>query len=405
MELALHPFFRGQSTLILSLISFIGLIVFVGCDASAGKRVRLTPTPGLPEIEVVFTGLDNPRGVVFGPNGEIFVTEAGTGYDSVDPVKNTGKLTKFTDHNADGDFDDEGEAEQWFSHWPTYNALQLFKTGRDEVSGPGDLLLHNDERLFISLDGGFDEQNLLEISPEGRVGRNLAGRANMNGIVFGPNQESIYIVESTANRLAEVTLAGEIRDILNFPLLASGQQAVPAGLAVDPNTGEILVALFSGTAVDQKSQEVIPLVPGDAKIVRVNPETGQLTDEITGLTTAIDVALDEAGNIFVVEFTTDHADTLPKLFDQFEPDLPPLHGGYLRYRGSVTLYPATGDPPRVLAEGLDEPTNVTIGPDGVLYVSTGQGTPGRPIPGPNGPTQIVGQIIRITYETSANDEQ
>jgi hypothetical protein len=29
-------------------------------------------------------------------------------------------------------------------------------------------------------------------------------------------------------------------------------------------------------------------------------------------------------------------------------------------------------------------------------VSTGQGTPGRPIPGPDGPTVIVGEVIRIT---------
>jgi hypothetical protein len=50
----------------------------------------------------------------------------------------------------------------------------------------------------------------------------------------------------------------------------------------------------------------------------------------------------------------------------------------------------------VLAEGLDTPTNITIGPEGDLYVSTGQGTPGRPIPGPDGPTKIVGEIVRIT---------
>ena len=60
------------------------------------------------------------------------------------------------------------------------------------------------------------------------------------------------------------------------------------------------------------------------------------------------------------------------------------------------MYPSDGRPERVLAAGLDEPTNITIGPDGALYISTGQGTPGRPIPGPNGRTAIVGKIIRIT---------
>ena len=41
-------------------------------------------------------------------------------------------------------------------------------------------------------------------------------------------------------------------------------------------------------------------------------------------------------------------------------------------------------------------TNVTVAPDGALYVSTGQGTPGRPIPGPQGRTEIVGEVLRIT---------
>lgn len=60
------------------------------------------------------------------------------------------------------------------------------------------------------------------------------------------------------------------------------------------------------------------------------------------------------------------------------------------------MYPAEGGDPRVLAEGLDHPTNITVAPDGALYVSTGQGTPGGPIPGPQGRTEIVGEVLRIT---------
>ncbi|RME49810.1 MAG: hypothetical protein D6796_04325, partial [Caldilineae bacterium] len=78
-----------------------------------------------------------------------------------------------------------------------------------------------------------------------------------------------------------------------------------------------------------------------------------------------------------------------------DPDAPPLHGGYRRFSGRVTRYPADGSPPQTLAEGLDMPTNITIGPDGGLYVSVGEGTPGRPIPGPDGITRITGQVIRL----------
>jgi DNA-binding beta-propeller fold protein YncE len=360
----------------------------------------------MPDVGVILSGLDNPRGVVVGPAGALFVAEAGTGYAAVDPTQMTGKLTKFTDRNSDGDFDDEGEAERWFSHLPTHNALQTFATRRDEVSGPGDVLLHRDGRIFLTVDGGFDDLALFEISPEGLMGRNLTSRSNMNGLAFDLDQGRIYAVEGTLNQLIEVTLDGEFREIVAFPFLDSGQQPVPAGLAVDPYTGEILVALFSGAAVDDESGEVIPFVPGDAKVVRVKPVSGQFTDEITDLTTVVDVAIDESGNIYVVvEMTSAYADLLPVTFDLFDPDAPPLHGGYKRYSGRVTLYPTDGGPPRVLADGLDMPTNVTVAPDGALYISTGQGTPGRPIPSPDGPTTIVGEVVRISDFLSEAENQ
>ena len=60
------------------------------------------------------------------------------------------------------------------------------------------------------------------------------------------------------------------------------------------------------------------------------------------------------------------------------------------------MHPVNGSEPRVLADGLDQPTNITVGPDDRLYVSTGQGTPGRPIPGPNGRTHINGEVLAIS---------
>jgi sugar lactone lactonase YvrE len=386
-----------------ALALFVILVTKTGCRTSPSKGVA-TATPITPTVVTILTDLDNPRGVAFGPAGELFVAEAGTGKQTVDPTLMTGKLTKFTDYNGDGDFDGEGEAERWFSHFPTYNAEHFTNSVRDEVGGPSDLLVRRDGHLYLSVDGGFDRQALYEISPEGRVGRTLADRSNMNGIAFDLDQERIYAVESTYNRLIEATLDGELRDIVVFPLLDSSQQAVPAGLTVDPRTGEVLVALFSGAVFDIESGDVILFIPGDAKVVRVDSETGQFTDEITGLTTAVDVAMDKVGNVFVVEMTSDFVDPFPMGFDFFDHDAPPIHGGYRRFSGRVTLYPADGSPPRVLADGLDTPTNITLGPDGALYVSTGQGTPGRPIPGPDGPTKIVGEVIRITDYLSEASE-
>jgi hypothetical protein len=381
------------------LISII-LLGLAGCGISPIQKneapKRITPT-----VEIILSDLDNPRGIVIAPSGSIYVVEAGTGRYALGPSQWDGKLTKYTDINGDGDYNDNGESERWFSHFPSYNAFSAYATGRDEVSGPADLLLHGDGRLFLSVDDGGlgNDMALYEISSVRTIGRSLASRNNMNGIAFDRSQNKIFAVESGFNTLIEVSFEGEINEIIVFPLLESDQQAVPAGLAVDPRTGEVLVALFSGRVLefeDDRIEKTTAFVDGDSKIVRVNPLTGQSTDEITGLTTAVDVAMDEFGNIYVVELAATSVELLPLGFDLYDPSAPPVHGAYMRYSGRVTLYPSSGEMPIVLASGLDAPTNITIGNDGSLYISVGQGTPGRPIPGPNGITQIRGEILRIT---------
>ncbi len=367
----------------------MGSLALAACGGSGADP------SGPVRVEVILTGLENPRGVGIDGEDGILVAEAGSGNDAVDVTLQTGKLTRYLDRNGDGNFTDPGEVEPWFEHLGSYNAMNVYATGRDEVSGPSDVAIHGDGRVFLSIDGGFDSFALLEISIGRSMGRNLSGRSNMTGIGLAPDDRSIFVTESTLNQLIEITLdGGDRRDVTVFGALASGQQAVPAGLAVDPRNGNILVALFSGVA-QASDGSFIPFVPGDAKVVRVDPLTGQITDEITGLTTVVDVAIDDRGNLFVVEMAADHAELFTGKVDLLDADLGAQHGGYLRFSGKVTLYPAGGGPPRILADGLDAPTNITLA-DGALYVSTGQGTPGRPIPGPDGATVIVGEVLRIT---------
>ena len=373
-------------------------VALIICGAALGACTTSPSSdpPNTVTIEVILTGLRNPRGVAVDAEGGLLVAEAGAGEDAADFRQRSGRLTRFVDRNGDGDFADSGEVEPWFEHLASYNAMNVYATGRDEVSGPSDVMVHGDARVFLSVDGGFEEFALFEISPEGSIGRNLTARSNMTGIGFAVDERSIFATESTLNQLIEVSLEeGDRRDVAAFSILDSGQQAVPAGLAVDPRNGDVLVALFSGVA-PAGDGSFIPFVPGDAKVVRVDPLTGRIVDEIVGLTTAVDVAIDRLGNVFVVEMAAEHAELFVNAADLNDPDAIPRHGGYLRFSGTVTMYPADGGPARILAEGLDAPTNITFGDDGALYVSTGQGTPGRPIPGPDGPTLIVGEVIRIT---------
>ena len=376
-------------------------------DTSAASAV-----PEVLTVEVVITDLENPRGVGIDAEGALLIAEAGYGEDAEPLILRTGRLTRFLDGNGDGDFEDPGETQRWLDNLFSFNSVNKYETGRDEVSGATDVLVHEDGRVFLSLDGGIDETGgtfiLYELDESGTLLREIDQDSNMTGIGFAPDQLSVYASQSTHNSLIEIDLeSGESRHIVTFEDLYSGQQAVPAGIGVDPTTGDVLVALFSGVAKAEGEAcrfvpeemcdgRYLPLIPTDAKVVRVDPDTGAATDEVTGLTAALDVAVDSEGNVFVVEMAADHAQLFHVGVDLFLADLPALHGGYVRFSGTLTMYPAGGGDPRILAEGLDQPTNVTVAPDGALYVSTGQGTPGRPIPGPEGRTEIVGEVLRIT---------
>ena len=139
-------------------------VLLVGCGGSDTDR------SGSLRVEVILTGLENPRGVAIDSEGALLVAEAGRGDDPADITLRTGKLTRYLDRNGDGDFADAGEVEPWFEHLASYNAMNVYATGRDEVSGPSDVAVHSSGRVYLSTDGGFENFTLSEISAQGSMG-------------------------------------------------------------------------------------------------------------------------------------------------------------------------------------------------------------------------------------------
>lgn len=357
-------------------------------------------------LERLASDLANPRGVAVVDEATLLVIEAGTGTDRAEARARSGRLTLLEDRDADGDFGDPGERRALLEGYPSYNGLEVFRTRRDEVGGLGDLLLLPDGRLLFTrddpfpgyaADGSAQEIGVVEWSLAGEAPpRTFARRfATVNALAYDPAREVLYLAESGMNRLVTLDAEGRARSVTAFGLLEHGQQAVPAGLALEPD-GTVLVALFSGSLEGYAGADGAPLayMPGDARVVRVDPESGAVTDLITGLTTAVDVAVDEAGNVYVLELSTGWpAAPMPEGFDLYAPDAPPDAGGYPRFSGRVTRYGPDLER-TVLAEGLDAPTNLTYD-GGTLYISSGQGTPGRPIWGPSGATRISGELYRL----------
>lgn len=351
----------------------------------------------------VASDLLNPRGVAVLPDGRLIVAEAGAAAESDDTA---GRISVFDDLNGDGDYDDTGERTAILCCVGGYNALVEYGTGQDEIGGLGDVLVLDDGRVFFTQDdpqAGYAPDGtprtvgVFRLSPEPAWDQRLVhfSAATVNSVVYDPIHDVLYIAESGMNRVSALTLDGRLTPIVVFKNLQHGQQAVPSGLAFDPATGDLLVALLSGQNRAYFGT-VIAYMPEAAKVVRLNPETGEWRDEITGLTTAVDVAVDAAGNVYVAEFATGWPTTqMPRDFPVHDRNAPPDAGGYPRFSGRVTMYPADGSAPVRLAEGLDEPTNLTYH-DSALYVSVGQGTPGRPIIGPDGLTRITGSLLRIS---------
>lgn len=360
------------------------------------------------EIIPIAHGLNNPRGVAIMPDGQLLVVEAGTGRDKPADIVGSGRILQLFDRNNDGDFDDEDERTVRLDAQPSFNSLANYRTGHDEPFGLSDIYVTDAGAVYYTLDhpfavpgpaggeyGYYGDVGIYILNTR-REGGTLVvdSSATLNSFAFNPLDNIFYVTESGYNRIMQSDREGNTEVVVELPELAHGQQPVPSGIALDPTTGDLLVTLFSGFVHDYLETD-IGFMPGDSRVMRVSADTGELSDEITGLTTAIDVAVSDDGTLFVVELTTTwETNPMPFDYDLFDPTLPPDPGGYARYTGRLTMYPVDGEPV-VLADGLDAPTNVTYH-DGALYLSTGLGTPGRRVISHRGIHEIEGILYRIT---------
>jgi hypothetical protein len=243
------------------------------CD-TAGIEAQGTPPPDdapttaetslLAELDLaegvsvtqIARGFQNPRGVAILEDGRLMVVEAGIGDDEPGNAIGTGSVSRLTDVNGDGDFDDQGEREALVTSAPSYNSLQVFRTGHDEPFGLSDIFVLDDGRIFYNQDDPFAEPanpgeegfygdvgvfQIIEGLPEQSV-KFLERSATLNGLVYDPLRRRFYVVESGYNRMIDVTMDGEARVVVEFDDLPNGQQLVPSGIAFDPTTGDILIA-------------------------------------------------------------------------------------------------------------------------------------------------------------------
>ena len=320
---------------------------------------------------VVMSGLDNPRGLGFGPEGALYVAEAGRGGAGPCIIARgvpqcygpTGAVSRLW----------QGEQERIATGLPSYGS-----TVTATFVGPADISFVGRGGAYVTLNLGLEglpRDALGDVSvqqlgwlvhlPAGGGWQLIADVAahefanNPGGGVVDSNPFGVLaepsrriVTDAGANALLSVAANGDVSTLAIFPARAQGRStdAVPTSVAVGPD-GAYYVSELSGVPFSAGAANIYRVVPGQAPTVAWS-----------GFTTVIDIAFDGDGNLYVLEHSTGPVFfALPGRLVKVAPD------------GTRT----------VIIDGLDRPGSVAIGPDGALYVSN------------HGTSIGIGEVLRI----------
>jgi hypothetical protein len=339
------------------------LVVLVGGLLGLPQVAAGAPAARAPEISVVASGLYNPRGLSFGPDGALYVAEAGRGGPGpcvehpvlgTACVGRTGAITRVWRG-------DQERVVEWLPSIATPSGVEAF--------GPHDVAVFGD--------GTIDVTTGLTLTPEVRASYGVKGRrlghllrieedgtrtpladlaayeaeANPDGGPVDSNPFGLLkwgservVTDAGANALLSVGADGTVSTLAVFPNRTvdfQGQQipmnAVPTTVVRGPD-GALYVGQLTG----------FPFPIGGARVWRVEPgEDPEIYAR--GFTNIIDIAFGANGSLYVLEIA--HNSLLAQT-----PE------------GAVTKVSLDGTR-RVIADGLFFPGGLALGPGRNIYVT------------------------------------
>jgi hypothetical protein len=337
----------------------VALLVLFGASPAVadGTSVSMELASGLlaqpAGATVVASGLVNPRGFTFAPDGALVVAESGSPVPGFQPVglppppdfhfgvNKTGRVSRVDLAT--------GARTTLVDGLPSATDFLGATLGPTSVAYLG-------SDLYVAISAGPVHGWPYFPSGAYRVGANGAARLVGNVDAFNlrnpaafvpPDEEisnpydmisadgALWMTDGNVNQVVRVAPDGQVA---RFADLSVGHP-VTTGIARLPD-GALVVAELTA----------VPFVQGAGRITRIGPD-GQTSELFRGTTAATGVAVAGDGTIYVVE----HSISLGQ---------PPF------------LQPGTGRVARVTASGLETvvgnltfPTVARIGPDGALYVA------------------------------------
>lgn len=359
-----------------SRISYIGLAVIFTlaiCGAYlAPTSEAVGPNFGGVDITTVATNLHNPRGLNFGPNGFLYVAEAGAdGVASTDCgvmgdggtkcSANTGSLARIDVRT--------GEVTRVVTEIPSLISANGNGNG---ATGAHDVVFQGMGNTYVSIGLGGNPNNrepyfgeagafygrLARTNPSGRFKFNedisgFEAANNPDGVVPDSNPYGLLalpgktiVADAGGNDLLQVSAKGVISVLAVFAPVARPTpgppfvQAVPTSVALGPD-GDYYVGVLTGG----------PFTVGLASVYHVPRGGGTPVVAYGGFTNIIDIAFGRDGSLYVLEIAKNA--------------IPNFGGGgrLVRIEPDGTRTDIISGPPLIAPGGL------TFGRDGALYIT------------------------------------